>query len=212
MRDKPIIVAGLVVFLALATFPFWYPQAAEPVGPPPELEPPAGALLFDGVAWAADKKVELESLRAPLAENQISLTDKAELIEGEQGPQWFKWRITDGDDRYLIVQSKDTLSVYSGKCVKEKDYMTGHHMDVLNEWRNAVVRGDDTEPAEINGQPCAMSLTGTCMGCHTSRENFCYKCHEYANVLPFQSPCESSGDERPRGILCWDCHDESKGN
>ena len=211
MSDKPIIVAGLVIFLALATFPFWYPQAAEPVGPPPELEPPAGALLFS-IAWLAEDTIDLKSLRAPLAENQIKLSDKAGLVEGEQGQKWCKWRITDGDRRYLVVLSEDTLNVYAGECVAELGYMTGHHMDMLNEWRDAVVRDGDREPVEINGQPYAKSLTGTCMGCHTNRENFCYRCHEYANVLPFQSPCEATDAKQPRGILCWDCHDELKGN
>ena len=217
MSDKPIIVAGLVVFLALATLPFWYPRAAEPVGPPPELEPPAGALLFSA-AWQPPEGYSeaegpnLGELGLLFEKHAISLSGEATLAEGEQGQQWRKWRITDKDARYLVVLSEDTLGVYAGECVEEIGYMTGHHMDVLNRWRNAVVRDGDTKPVEINGKPYEKCLTGTCMGCHTNRETFCYRCHEYAGVLPFQPPCGSSTAQRPRGILCWDCHDESKGN
>lgn len=31
MSDKPIIIAGLAVFVVLATFPFWYPLVPPPV-------------------------------------------------------------------------------------------------------------------------------------------------------------------------------------
>ncbi|MEW6356183.1 MAG: sulfate reduction electron transfer complex DsrMKJOP subunit DsrJ [Planctomycetota bacterium] len=42
MKDKPVIIAGLVVFLAAATFPVWYNPATGGTGPRPRPEPPAG--------------------------------------------------------------------------------------------------------------------------------------------------------------------------
>ncbi len=36
MSDKPIIIAGLAVFLALVTFPFWYVLVSAEEVPPPE--------------------------------------------------------------------------------------------------------------------------------------------------------------------------------
>jgi len=109
------------------------------------------------------------------------------------------------------------LELPSGEspCVEDTQYMRAKHMELLDQWRDAVVReGRTTYVSKASGKSYPMSLTKTCMGCHTNRETFCYRCHEYANVssLHALSPC--SGDERPqRGIGCWDCHHvESKGN
>jgi len=43
MRDKGMILTGLVIFLALAVFPIWYNLLIGKAGPPPELKlPPEG--------------------------------------------------------------------------------------------------------------------------------------------------------------------------
>jgi hypothetical protein len=109
------------------------------------------------------------------------------------------------------------LELPSGQtaCVEDTAYMRARHMELLNLWRNKVVRdGETTYRSETTGKIYPMSLTKTCMGCHTNRETFCYRCHEYANVssLHLLSPCP--GDPGPqRGIGCWDCHHvEPKGN
>jgi hypothetical protein len=91
------------------------------------------------------------------------------------------------------------LPANASRCVENREYMIANHMDLLNQWRDAVVReGQDTYHSFsfTDAEPVTMSLTGTCLRCHTSRENFCTKCHDYANVDP----------------TCWDCHLESRGN
>jgi hypothetical protein len=40
MRDRGLILGGLIVFLALVTFPFWYNTAARVSARPPELKLP----------------------------------------------------------------------------------------------------------------------------------------------------------------------------
>ena len=40
MNDRVVIVAGLIVFLALVTSPFWYSAVAGAGAPLPELEKP----------------------------------------------------------------------------------------------------------------------------------------------------------------------------
>ncbi len=83
------------------------------------------------------------------------------------------------------------------KCVEDTEYMKANHMDLLNQWRDAVVReGGRYYTSTAYGSQHEMSLTGTCIGCHGSRETFCTKCHDYANVEP----------------RCWDCHTEPRGN
>lgn len=86
------------------------------------------------------------------------------------------------------------------KCVMEKEFMTAYHMDLLNEWRDKVVREDvkiyvkDGKIFTIDGAPAEMSLTKTCMKCHSNKAEFCDQCHNYLDVVPY----------------CWDCHIEER--
>ncbi len=125
MSDKGKIVAGLVVFLVLVTFPLWFALAARADTAMPELEYPSEAT----------------------------------------------------------------------QCIEDAAYMRANHMDVLNRWRNALVRDGATEDTTSTGV-YFMSLTGTCMDCHDNRDTFCTTCHDYSSVNP----------------KCWDCHVEPRGN
>jgi len=142
MNDKGKAIAGLAVFLVLATFPIWHTLGAGGDASPPDLELPEGS------------------------------------------------------------------------CIEPN--MVARHMDLLDNWRNKVVRGvarkGESYYTSSSGVQYEMSLTKTCMGCHTNRETFCYRCHEYANV-PLH-PLQRSGTSQrlQRGIRCWDCHVESKGS
>ncbi|NIM52680.1 MAG: hypothetical protein GTO22_26115 [Gemmatimonadales bacterium] len=82
------------------------------------------------------------------------------------------------------------------QCVEDTEYMTANHMDLLNQWRNAVVRDGERDYTSSSGETYVMSLTGTCMDCHSNRDAFCTRCHNYANVEP----------------RCWNCHVEPEGN
>ena len=129
MSDRTKIIAGLVVFVALAAFPIWNRLFAAGDVTPPEVE----------------------------------------------------------------------LPVNASRCVENREYMIANHMDLLNQWRDAVVREGETTYHSFSfpdAEPVTMSLTGTCLRCHTSRDNFCTKCHDYANVAP----------------TCWDCHLDPRGN
>jgi hypothetical protein len=79
-------------------------------------------------------------------------------------------------------------------CVAPLDYMKTSHMDLLMDWRDQVVRQGDRSFVAFNGRTYTISLTGTCMGCHSSKANFCDRCHDYAGVKPY----------------CWDCHIDPK--
>ena len=134
MSDKIKAVAGLVVLVALVTFPFWYPAVADEAKPQPDL---------------------------PAAE------------EGE-------------------------------RCIEEARWMTANHMDLLDQWRNDVVRGDGTkqeyESKDFEGVCVEKSLTKTCFQCHTMQaesdtKRSCIQCHNYANVE----------------TRCMDCHVEPEG-
>ena len=98
--------------------------------------------------------------------------------------------------------SKEQPTLEAGKkigldgCVEDADYMRAYHMDLLNEWRDLVVRDGERVYVSTTGEKYEMSLSNTCMKCHVSKVNFCDSCHNYVSVTPY----------------CWDCHVEPRGN
>lgn len=128
MNDKKLIVTGLVIFLIIVLFPFWYNRGK--AVPPPE----------------------------------VKLTEQAKAAK---------------------------------ECVLSKDYMRSEHMQLLDLWRESVVRQADRVYTNPKGKQFVMSLSNTCLDCHSNKADFCDKCHNYASVRPY----------------CWDCHiDKPKEN
>jgi hypothetical protein len=119
MNDRRRIIVGLVIFLAMATFPFWSnlgraayvrPEVAKPVG--------------------------------------------------------------------------------QTKCVEDLAFMRSEHMQLLNQWRDSVVRQVNRVYTTSDGRQFTMSLSNTCLDCHAKKADFCDKCHNAMAVSPY----------------CWDCH------
>ena len=75
-------------------------------------------------------------------------------------------------------------------CVEDTPFMRASHMDLLNQWRDDLVRTGVTEYTSTTGETYLMSLTKTCLDCHEDRDAFCTRCHDYADVQP----------------TCWECH------
>ncbi len=76
------------------------------------------------------------------------------------------------------------------QCVEPTQYMRSSHTDLLNEWRESVVRGGTRTYVASDGREYDMSLTGTCTSCHSNKAQFCDQCHSYVGVTPG----------------CWNCH------
>ena len=121
MNDKPKIIAGLVIFVILMSFPVWFNRCSEKPVPEPVLAPEAKA---------------------------------------------------------------------KGYCVLPKEEMKKDHMQILDGWRNSVVRDAQRVYVNDSGKEFNMSLSNTCLECHSNKADFCDKCHVYASVNPY----------------CWDCH------
>jgi hypothetical protein len=119
MHDAGKVIIGIIVFLALITFPIWYNVAGGKATYVPELERANG-----------------------------------------------------------------------GPCVRDSAWMTANHMDLLNDWRDQVVRDGDRFFVGADGVRRERSLSNTCLGCHENKDQFCDKCHDYMAVEPY----------------CWDCH------
>lgn len=126
MHDAGKIIAGLLVFIGVMTFPFWYNMGK--ASPAPELE----------------------------------LSQKAK-------------------------QEKE--------CVEPKAFMKTSHMQLLNDWRDVAVREDMRVYVGSNGKSHDISLQNTCMDCHSNKDKFCDKCHEFVGVTQ---------------LYCWDCHLDPK--
>jgi len=120
MYDAGKVIAGILIFLALVTLPFWYNAATGKADVKPQLQKPEGKT----------------------------------------------------------------------QCVADTDYMRAWHMDLLNTWRDEVVRDGLREYKGKDGKTYPKSLAGTCLDCHTKKSQFCDKCHAYAGVETY----------------CWDCH------
>jgi hypothetical protein len=82
------------------------------------------------------------------------------------------------------------------QCVEARDFMRASHMDLLNQWRDDVVRvGNRDYKSALTGKTFEKSLSRTCMDCHSNKAEFCDRCHTYLSVAPY----------------CWNCHVEPKG-
>lgn len=82
------------------------------------------------------------------------------------------------------------------QCIESAQYMRDKHMDLLNDWREAVVRQETRTYVASDGQEYNISLTDTCMDCHSNKAEFCDQCHDYVAVEPD----------------CWDCHNPPEGD
>ena len=80
------------------------------------------------------------------------------------------------------------------QCVEPKEFMRSEHMQLLNGWRDEVVRNGNRIYTNSRGQQYTISLQNTCMKCHSNKKEFCDKCHNYLAVKPY----------------CWTCHIEPK--
>jgi len=124
MNNKALIVTGLIIFLIIVLFPFWY-------------------------------------------------------MRGKAVPM---------PDPVLTAKAKAAKA-----CVRSKDYMRSEHMLLLVTWRESVVREGKRVYVNPQGKEFNMSLTNTCLDCHSNKAEFCDRCHNYASVSPY----------------CWNCHNEN---
>ncbi|MDP8238849.1 MAG: hypothetical protein P9X24_07150 [Candidatus Hatepunaea meridiana] len=105
------------------------------------------------------------------------------------------------------------------KCVLPREEMRSSHMDILDDWRDIVIRDGKRvhttpdgrkfnrslsyvrpEPEANDSSVADTSLTKThkkpeitrnsCMDCHSNKDKFCDRCHNYTSVDPY----------------CWECH------
>ncbi len=124
MFDRGKIIAGMLIFLGLGTFPFWY----------------------GGAGTASLPKLPLDT------------------------PEIQK----------LAVK----------KCIEPTPYMRASHMELITSWKESAVRDGNKLYVNREGKKFPLSLSQTCLGCHSNKEKFCDTCHNSSGVKP----------------ACWNCH------
>ena len=77
------------------------------------------------------------------------------------------------------------------KCIEGTTYMQASHMQMLDTWRDEVSRNGKRVYVASDGKEYNMSLSNTCLECHSNKEKFCDRCHGYVGV---------------REPVCWTCH------
>ncbi len=104
-------------------------------------------------------------------------------------PVWYDLASGKATDKpNLVFPTKEDQK----ECVNTAEYMREFHMDLLNVWRDEVVRKGVRTYTSNTGKHFEMSLTKTCTGCHSNKAEFCDQCHDYLGVTPY----------------CWNCHVE----
>jgi hypothetical protein len=101
-------------------------------------------------------------------------------------PFWYnRGKVVPGPTLVLSAEAKAAKT-----CIRSTDFMKAEHMQLLNSWRDTVVRDGKRIYVNENGKAYNMSLSNTCLECHSNKAEFCDRCHNYASVRPY----------------CWDCH------
>lgn len=124
LYDKGKIIAGIMIFVILITFPFWYGKGKTSAPPVLSIDTPAIGKLEEK------------------------------------------------------------------RCLEETAFMRSNHMKLLVNWRDGVVREGNRLYTAKSGKVYEMSLSGTCLKCHSNKEQFCDRCHNYVGAKP----------------SCWSCH------
>jgi len=94
-----------------------------------------------------------------------------------------------------LVAPEIKLPMQERECVAPVGYMRASHMQLLDEWRESVVRTGQRKYVAYNGKVYNKSLTETCLSaCHGSRQEFCDRCHNYSGVSQ---------------LNCWNCHSDA---
>jgi cytochrome c len=76
------------------------------------------------------------------------------------------------------------------QCVESVEFMRSQHPQLLNDWRDHVVREGESIYVSSSGDMHEMSLDNNCLQCHSNQSQFCDACHTYTSVE----------------LYCWDCH------
>jgi hypothetical protein len=105
-------------------------------------------------------------------------------------PFWYDANSKAGERPDIILPTNENQK----ECIESAAYMRSNHMVLLNVWRYDYVRENIVNYKASDDKEFNISLTKTCMNCHSNPSQFCDRCHDYMDVSPY----------------CWDCHIKPK--
>jgi hypothetical protein len=91
----------------------------------------------------------------------------------------------------LILNTPAINQLKEKRCVEDTAFMRSNHMKLLNTWRDSVVREGNRHYRAKNGDIYELSLSGTCLKCHSNKKQFCDRCHNYVAAKPACFSCHS---------------------
>jgi hypothetical protein len=176
MYDSGKIITGLVIALAVLTFPVWWNLAdgafTAPPRPEPELAP---------AAKAAGKCVE---------PGAVMKTKHMQILD-----DWRNAVVRDGTRYYVEAPAVETELSSLTLVMGAREFVNQSVVEIPGVTPlRYIIKGDEELIPTGGGKMVEMSLQRTCLQCHTSKKNFCDRCHDYTAVTPF----------------CWECHNEPK--
>jgi len=92
-----------------------------------------------------------------------------------------------GEKNPAPVLSVDTPAINQlpdKRCLEDASFMRKNHMKLLNTWREGAVREGQRLYTATDGRSFEVSLTGTCLHCHSNKDQFCDRCHNYMGAKP----------------------------
>jgi hypothetical protein len=104
-------------------------------------------------------------------------------------PFWYG-RGKDNAPPVLNLKTPAITAMAEKLCIEDTEFMRTDHMKLLVNWRDQAVRQGNRRYVAKNGKVYEISLTGTCLQCHSNKEEFCDRCHNYVGAKP----------------NCWSCH------
>ena len=110
------------------------------------------------------------------------------FVVGVTFPVWYG-TIKSTPAPVLSLDTPVINSMQNKKCVEDTAFMRGNHMKMLDVWRDEVVRKGQREYTAKDGRKYEKSLTGTCIQCHSNKEQFCDRCHNYVGAKPTCFSC-----------------------
>jgi len=90
------------------------------------------------------------------------------------------------------VLSLDTPAIaqlQEKRCVEDTPFMRKSHMKMLQTWRDEAVREGQRLYTAKDGRTFEKSLSRTCIQCHSNKEQFCDRCHNYVGAKPTCFSC-----------------------
>ena len=84
----------------------------------------------------------------------------------------------------LSLETPVIAALAEKRCIEDTAFMRARHMRLLVDWRDQAVRQGNRRHTAGNGSVYEIGLTGACLKCHSNKEQFCDRCHDYVGAKP----------------------------